>query len=224
MMDMREKTNPEAFKQFGRIESMLEGPKKKQATEDFAKFGNINRILPLLDRELILEVSKLDVLEKQNATRLKGIGEKGKDGQKPTAADRKSILDGPATTAAGLTRDQHQWNSYPSQAHALAAEDQIRQAEMQQQQQMMLNRDRGMVGMLPGLEQQRNQQVQAHSPVAALSVGSQDAYKQLISGKTRADVKNDPQVKKLDQQISHLREIRDAMNKVGDKLNFEKVG
>ena len=222
MMDMREKTNPEAFEKFGRISELLEGPKKKQATEDFAKFGNINRILPLLDRELQIELTKLDVLKQQNAARQALLGEKGKEGQK--AADRKSILDGPATTAAGLTRDQHEWNSYPSQAHALAAEDQIRQAEMQQQQQMMLNRDRGMVGMLPGLEQQRNQQVQAHSPVAALSVGSQDAYKQLISGKTRADVKNDPQVKKLDQQISHLREIRDAMNKVGDKLNFEKVG
>ena len=41
----------------------------------------------------------LDVLEKQNAARLKALGEKGKDGQKPTDR-KKGILDGPATTAA----------------------------------------------------------------------------------------------------------------------------
>jgi tape measure domain-containing protein len=222
-VQFHEKNDPLAFKQFTQIESMLEGPKKKQASEDFAKFGNINRILPLLDRELQIEFNKLGVLQKQNAERKSLLDAKTNNldkhiGQK---SERKS---GPPTTAAGLTREQHEFTSYQSYGHAMQAESELRRAELDQQRMMQVERQRRMADMLPQLEMQ----VKAHSPVAAIAQGSQEAYKLMVANQTRRDVKNDPQINAIDKQIAATNRNGDkvvaAVNRLAEKLDFEMIG
>lgn len=220
-MQFHEKNDPLAFKQFQQVESMLEGPKKKQATEDFAKYGNINRILPLLDRELQIEVTKLGVMEQQNEARKKMLDKKSEE----SPADKLARLKNePAKTAGGLTREQHQFATYASHDAAMQAERELRTGEQQRQQLMMREQQRREIEMLPGLQREREQQVLAHSPAASIQAGSQEAYKLMTQNQTRKDVKNDPQIKKLDDQIRKLEGIKEAVERLGDKLDFDLVG
>lgn len=110
------------------------------------------------------------------------------------------------------------------------------QAEMQRQRQEAFMAQRRamaerMSQALPGIEQRREQQIQAHSAVANISAGSQEAYKLMVAAQNRRDVNSDPQIKKMDQQIkkteqlnASINKVTEAVNKVADKLDFEIVG
>jgi tape measure domain-containing protein len=240
MLDQRREQNPEAFDKFTKITEMLDEPKKKMATEDFARFGNLNRILPLLDRELQIEFKKLDLLKQQNIAREDRPIEKDQAKEQMTATDKmaprvtqqKSVVEREEgkkeqkdrfvapTTNSGLTCQQHEMASYGSYDQAMAAEEQLRKAEMMQRQKMMVQQMQEQVKQLPAIEVRREEQAKAHSPVASIQAGSAAAYEMMVKNKTRADIKNDPSVKLLDKQITHLKEVRDSIKTLSDKFDI----
>lgn len=245
MLDQRQQQNPEAFEKFNQITQYLDEPKKKMATEDFARFGNINRILPLLERELQIEFAKLDVLKQQNAARQGRPVEKNPLDQRtppgpmqPKALQQPGLMQQPGmmqqrpvpTTKAGLTREQHENTSYQSYDNAMAAEMQLRAAEMQMRmvdrlqqspQQQMMQNPMNVRDQLQQKETQLQQQLNAHNPAASMQKGSQEAYKHYAANQTRGSQAKDPQVAELKKQIDQLKGINNGIQTLNNKLDFE---
>lgn len=217
MLDAKKQANPQQFEQFNRITEFLDEPRKKMATENFAKFGDINRLLPLLDKELQIELQKLDAIKKQSEEKQKSKTAAKEEIRKDDTS--KTALKN-ATTAAGLTRDQHESASYQSFAAFNMAEMQLRQAEKARAQQIAMMQQPSPTQIrdqLAGLETQRQNQLAAHAPAQSIQAGSQAAYQQFIASQTRAAQAKDPQIKEIKKQTEHLKGIERSIKDLADK-------
>jgi tape measure domain-containing protein len=194
-------------KRLDRVLSLMDEVTAAQAKIDFATYGNVDQLTAYLDDAVKKEYERLNIMEQQNEQR---EAEKRKE---------KELL--ALTNEVGDIKRRHLGFS----EQELDFATQIGKMQMMMDQGLMdqqtfdMERDRMAKSAAPKMQT---------GPVASISAGSQEAYKQMIAGQTRGDDKvlKEQQAQKLimKTQLEANREQVRLTKELVDKMNFEAVG
>lgn len=204
MDTIRQQSSAGDFQKFNNIIDLLDDATKKQATEDFANYRNLQNIYSYLDKTVAAELQKVEALREQN----KQYAEmKAKSEELQSSAD--SLKD-----------------KYQSSADKL--KEQLVELEVMRGRGMISNDvyDKARNDAATAATADSRQSiVQANTLPAAIAAGSQEAYKVMVQNQNRASTgkksETEKQLALSKDQVTVARESRDLLKQLSEKLDLE---